>query len=139
MSTKYLLRKIGGFIFAALLVPGLMLFSSSTAEAQRRVIIVRPVRIYRPFRPFGWYGWRRPYGYPYGWNSYYSQYVFNNPETAEQQGFHDGRKTGAEDGRKGKSYDPERSHYFHDAGFGNFAEAYRDGFLHGYRAGYGPA
>jgi hypothetical protein len=27
-------------------------------------------------------------------------------------------KTGDKDGRKGKSYDPERSHYFHDAGFG---------------------
>ena len=27
--------------------------------------------------------------------------------------------------------------HFHDAGFGNFAEAYRSGFSHGYRDGYG--
>ena len=35
------------------------------------------------------------------------------------------------------SYDPARSHYFHDAGFGNFAEAFRSGFSNGYRDGYG--
>jgi branched-subunit amino acid permease len=29
------------------------------------------------------------------------------------------------------------AHYFHDASFGNFAEAYRSGFSNGYRDGYG--
>ena len=35
-----------------------------------------------------------------------------------------------------KSFDPERSHFFQDAGFGNFAEAYREGFMEGYNAGF---
>jgi hypothetical protein len=90
------------------------------------VIIVRP---YRPYRPFGWY----PYGYePYAYN----QYVFSSGDAANNQGYHDGYKTGKDDGNKAKSYSPERSHYFHDAGFGNFAEAYRGGFAQGYREGY---
>jgi hypothetical protein len=139
MSSKNFLRKIGGFILAALLVTGMAVSTgSTTAQAQgRRVIIVRPV--YRPYYGYGWYHYRRPFGYPFGWNSYYSEYVFSNGEAAASQGYHDGFKTGTEDGRKRKSYDPERSHYFHDAGFGNFAEAYRAGFERGYRDGYGPA
>jgi hypothetical protein len=97
------------------------------------VIIVRP---YRPFRPFGYrYGWYGPYGY----YNQYSQYVFGSAESADNQGYRDGFKTGSEDGRKHKSYDPERSHYFHDAGFGNYAEAFREGFSRGYRDGYGPS
>ena len=52
MKGKYL-RRFLGFIVAALLLPGVVtLLSSSTAEAQRRVVIVRT---YRPFyRPWGW-------------------------------------------------------------------------------------
>jgi len=134
MNKKNLLRKIGGFILAALLVPGIILAASGAAQAQGRVIIVRP--IVRPYSGWGWYGFHHRYFYPYGWNSYYNQYVFSNSERAASQGYHDGLKTGSDDGRKGKSYNPERSHYFHDAGFGNFAEAYRDGFLDGYRDGY---
>ncbi len=30
---------------------------------------------------------------------------------------------------------PDRSHYFHDAGFGNYAEAYRRSFSLGYQNG----
>jgi len=44
--------------------------------------------------------------------------------------------TGSNDARRGQSNDPERSHYFKDAGFGNFAEDYRDGFLRGYSDGF---
>jgi hypothetical protein len=136
MNTKNFLRRIGVFILAALLLPGMAMLFSTTAQAQgrahRRVIIVRPIR---PYHPYGWYG-RYPYGDPFNRYDYYRQYVFKNGEAAEQQGYHDGLKTGSEDGRKGKSYDPERSHYFHDAGFGNFAEAYRSGFSRGYRDGY---
>lgn len=132
MKNKYL-RRFGGLILAAFLVSGIAIMGGSTAEAQgrRRVIIVRPYRFYRPYNPW-WYGY--PYGYGYG---YYSEYVFRNGESAVNQGYHDGFKTGEKDGKKSKSYDPERSHYFHDAGFGNFAEAYRSGFSRGYREGYG--
>jgi hypothetical protein len=128
-------RKLGGFLLAVLLLAGVGLISSPSAQAQGRrgVIIVRP---YRPFRPFGYgYGWYRPYGY----YSPYSQYVFSDSAIAESQGYRDGLKTGSDDGRKNKSYSPERSHYFHDAGFGNYADAFREGFSRGYREGYGPS
>jgi len=51
MRGKYL-RKLGGFILAALLLPGVVtLLSTTNAQAQRRVVVVRT---YRPFyRP--WY------------------------------------------------------------------------------------
>jgi hypothetical protein len=130
MKGKYL-HRIGVLMLAVVLAPGAVaLLSSTTVQAQGRVVIVRP---YRPFfRPWGWgyrpYGWG---GYPY-YYGYNGQYVFSNPERATDQGYRDGFKTGASDARKGESYNPERSHYFHDAGFGNFAGAYREGFARGY-------
>lgn len=48
----------------------------------------------------------------------------------------DGFKTGRDDGKKDKSYNPERSHYYHDSGFGNFAEVYRSAFSRGYQDDY---
>lgn len=134
MNLKSLFRKAGGFLLGILMMAGMGWSSSAPVQAQsrhgRRVIIVRPYRVYRPY---GW-GWRRPWGWDN--NFYYSQYVFDNSEKALNQGYHDGVKTGRDDGKKHKSYSPERSHYFHDAGFGNYAEAYRDGFARGYRDGY---
>ena len=143
MKGKYL-RRIGGLVLATLMVAGIAFVSSNTVQAQgrRRVVVVRPYP-YRIYRPFGFGRWNYPYGYnrwgydpwsPYG--SYYSQYVFRDSESAVNQGYRDGFKTGKNDGKKSKSYDPERSHYFHDAGFGNFAEIYRSGFSSGYTDGY---
>ncbi len=66
----------------------------------------------------------------------YSQYVFEDGDRAVNQGYKDGYKTGEKDGQKNKSYDPQRSHYYHDSGFGNFAEVYRSGFSRGYEDGY---
>ena len=122
MRGKYL-RKLGGFILAALLLPGVVtLLSTTNAQAQRRVVVVRT---YRPFyRPC------------YNRYNYYSQYVFSSSERAFNQGYHDGMKTGESDVRHRRSYDPERSHYFQEAGFGNFAEAYRNGFARGYADGF---
>jgi hypothetical protein len=131
------LKRTGAVLLAALMLFGVAFIAPSNVEAQhrRRVIIVRPVR------PFGWrHGW---WGYnrwdydpwsPYG--SYYRQYVFDNSEDAVDRGYNDGFKTGKDDGKKAKSYKPERSHYFHDSGFGNYAEVYRSGFSRGYRDGY---
>lgn len=151
MNRKNLLRRVGGFVLAALLLSGIAITSGTTAEAQRRshgriqgrsggrVVVVRPVRpLHRPFRSFrnfGLYG--NPYGYPYGYyDTRYSQYVFSNSEAAVSQGYKDGLKTGSNDARRRQSYKPERSHYFHDAGFGNYAEAYREGFSNGYGDGF---
>jgi len=133
MKGKYL-PKLGGFLLAALLVPGVVTaLSSTTAQAQRRVVIVRTYRPY--YRPF----YRDPLWDPYGRfgrYNYYSEYVFSSSDRAFEQGYHDGKKTGEGDVKHQRSYNPERSHYFHDAGFGNFAEVYRNGFSRGYADGY---
>lgn len=132
MKGKYL-RRIGGLALTALMLFGIGFMSSSEAQAQRRqrrVVIVRPIH-----RPFGF----RRFGYPYGYDPYgfrYSQYVFDNSDEAVNQGYKDGFKTGKSDGKKEKSFDPQRSHYFKEAGFGNFAEVYRSGFSRGYEEGY---
>jgi hypothetical protein len=141
MKGKYL-RRIGGLILTALLLTGIAFVAPSDVQAQRRrrVVIVRPYP-YRIYRPFGFRNW----GYPYGWGydpwspygSYYRKYVFDNSEDAANQAYKDGFKTGKDDGKKAKSYDPQRSHYFKEAGFGNFAEVYRSAFSRGYEEGYG--
>jgi len=125
------LRRFGGFILAVLLLPGVVtLLSSNTAQAQRRVIIVqRP--IYQPFyRPWGW---RRPY---FDYYNRYGHYVFENSDKAYNQGYHDGMSTGESDAKHRRTNDPQRSHYYEEAGFGNFGEVYRSGFLRGYAEGY---
>jgi hypothetical protein len=126
-------KQIGGLLIAALVIAGALFVSPATAEAQRRrVVIVRPYhRFYRPFRPWGW-GYY-PYG-PYGY--YYNQYVFDNDHDASNQGYKDGFKTGKDDGKKDKSFDPQRSHYYKESGFGNFAEVYREAFSSGYQDGF---
>ena len=141
---KYL-KKIGGLALAALMLTGVVLVSSDTAEAQtrRRVIVVRrsPTWIYRPY---GWWGhpfydrWGYDrFGYdPWSYGFRYRQYVFDNSEEAVEKGYKQGFKTGKDDGKKAKSYSPQRSHYYKEAGFGNFGEVYRSGFARGYREGY---
>jgi uncharacterized membrane protein len=156
MNRKNLLRRIGGFILGLSLVCGAAIMSSTTVDAQRGFhggggfhsggfrgggfhgggfrggrfhgggtrVIIRP--------RFG-FGYPYRYGYPYG---SYSQYVFGSSTAAENEGYQDGLKTGSDDERRGQSNDPERSHYFKDAGFGNFAEDYREGFLRGYNDGF---
>ena len=166
MNRKNLLRRIGGLLLGALLICGAAMMSSTTVDAQRGFhgggshgggfhgggfhgggfrggggfhgggfhggrfhgggthVIISP--------RLG-YGYPYRYGYPYG---SYSQYVFGSSAAAENEGYQDGLKTGSDDERRGQSYDPERSHYFQDAGFGNFAENYRDGFLRGYSDGF---
>ena len=135
MSGKYL-RKFGAFILAVLVLPGVVtLLSSTDTQAQRRVIIVRRP-IYRPFyRPWGW---RRPFGYdPYfDYYSRYSHYIFDNSEAAVNRGYKDGLKTGQGDAKNRRTYNPQRSHYFQEAGFGNFGEVYRQGFVRGYADGF---
>jgi len=137
MKGKYL-RRIGGIILAVLLLPSVVVLTSApSAQAQRRVVIVRP---YRPiFRRYynPWWG-LRPWGYdPYSdYYGRYGHYIFRSSESAVDQGYHDGLKTGQGDAKNRRSYDPQRSHYFQEAGFGNFGEVYRQGFVRGYADGY---
>ena len=129
MSGKYFLRKLGSLFFAALLLPGLIAFSSTAAQAQQRVIIVR-----RPY--YRVWGWRYGYNPYFDYYSRYGRYVFSNSDAAFNEGYHDGLKTGQGDAKHRRSYDPQRSHYYQEAGFGNFGEVYRSGFLRGYADGF---
>lgn len=146
MKGKYL-RRIGGIALAAMMLFGVAFVSADEAQAQsrRRVVIVRPapVRIYRPFWGYrDWWHYRHfgydPFGYdpwsPYGFR--YRQYVFDNSEEAHESAYKQGFKTGKDDGKKAKSFSPQRSHYFKEAGFGNFDEVYRTGFSRGYAEGF---
>jgi hypothetical protein len=136
MKGKNLLSRIGGFVLAASLLFGVATMSSSVVQAQRG-FHGGGFHGGGFFGPRFGYGWGYPYGYygyPYG---YYSQYVFGDSQAADSQGYHDGLKTGSNDARRGQSDDPQRSHYFKDSGFGNFAQDYRGGFMRGYSKGFG--
>lgn len=134
MKGQYL-RRLTGFLLAVLMLVGVAFFSPSSVQAQgrRRIVVVRHYP-YRFYRPFGFHRWGYDPWSPYG--SYYSQYVFDNGDSAVNQGYKDGFKTGKDDGKKNKSFNPQRSHFYHDSGFGNFAEVYRSGFSKGYQDGY---
>ena len=62
MKGKYsrYLKRIGGFVLAALMLSGIVFVSPNSVEAQRRGRVV----IVRPYRPFG-FGFRNRWGYPY--------------------------------------------------------------------------
>src|SRR5262249_40408710 len=109
-------------------------FANTNAQAQGRVIIVRRP-YYRVYRPFGW-GWRSGYNPYFDYYSLYGHYVFDNSNAAFNNGYHDGLKTGEGDAKHRRTYDPQRSHYYQEAGFGNFGEVYRSGFLRGYADGF---
>ena len=64
----------------------------------------------------------------YRGNSGYGGYESQQLNAGYQQGLN----TGASDGRSNKSYSPERSRYFRNAS----TQAYREGFVRGYDAGY---
>jgi hypothetical protein len=137
MKGKNLISRIGGFVLAASLLFGVATMSSTVVQAQRgfhgggfRGGGFHDRGFFGPRFGYG-YGY---YGYPYG---YYSQYVFGDSQAADSQGYHDGLKTGSSDAHRGQSNDPERSHYFKDSGFGNFAQDYRGGFMRGYSEGFG--
>lgn len=147
MKGKYM-RRIGGIALASLMLFGVGFVSADEAQAQtqrRRVVIVRPnpYRIYRPWG-FGYRDWwyYRHFGYdPFGYDPWspayrYRQYVFDNSEEAVEKAYKQGFKTGKDDGKKAKSFSPQRSHYYKEAGFGNFAEVYRSGFSRGYAEGF---
>lgn len=153
MKGKYL-RKIGGVFLAALMLSGIAFVSAETVQAQggRRVVVRRyPYRFYRRYDVFGYdvWGYDR-WGFDrWGrdrWGNYrndprsphyaYRQYVFSNSEKALAAGYKQGLKTGKDDGKKAKSFNPQRSHYYKEAGFGNFGEVYRSGFSRGYQEGF---
>jgi hypothetical protein len=119
-------------ILVTTFVGGTAAAGSATVQAQnrRRVIIIRRP-IYRPFYD----PWRFD-----RFNRFdhlrYSRYVFDEPEDAMNRGYKDGFKVGKGDAKNDRTYKPERSHYYHDAGFGNYAEVYRSGFARGYAAGW---
>ncbi len=63
-------------------------------------------------------------------NGSYGNGGYNNQELS--RGYQQGINTGASDGRSNKNYSPERSRYYQKAS----TQAYREGFVRGYDAGY---
>ena len=149
MNGKNLVRRIGGFALGLLLVCFMAIASGTAVNAAGQRGGGHGGGFHGGgfhgggFRGRGFIGPRFGfgYGYPYGYYGYpydyYSHYVFGDSQAAESQGYHDGLKTGASDAHRHQSDDPERSHYFKDSGFGNFAQDYRQGFLSGYSKGFG--
>lgn len=130
--SKYL-RRFGGLVLSFLLLPGFVALSSSTnAQAQQRRVIIVPRPLYRRYYSPFW-GFRR-WGYdPYfDYYSRYGHYIFDNSDKAYSEGYKDGEKTGRGDLKNHRTFNPQRSHYFQEAGFGNFGEVYRSGFVRGY-------
>jgi len=148
MKRKNSLSRIGGFVLAVSLLFGVAIMSSTAVQAQRGShggggfhgggFHGGGFHGGGGFHNRVFFGPRFGYGYPYGYYpyGYYSQYVFGDSAAADSQGYHDGLTTGSSDARRHQSNDPERSHYFKDAGFGNFADDYRQGFLRGYSEGF---
>jgi hypothetical protein len=71
----------------------------------------------------------------YGNNGSYGSYggYNNNAYRVEQsQGYQYGVNTGASDAQRGQSYSPQRSRYYRNAS----SQAFRDGFVQGYDAGF---
>lgn len=122
-------RKFGGLILTGIMVLCIGMVSTNVQAQRGRGVIIRPRvgigprSIYRPW------GYRR-FGFAY------SQYVFSSSDKAYNQGYKDGLSAGRGDQKHNRSYDPERSHFYQDAGFGNFGDAYRQGFLSGYGNGF---
>ncbi|MFY9621567.1 MAG: hypothetical protein WAQ99_17270 [Pyrinomonadaceae bacterium] len=123
-------RLLTALILGMTLFGGIATLASATVQAQqrRRVIIVRRP-IHRPF----WNPWRRADRLD---RFRYSRYVFDEPEEAFNRGYKDGVKVGQGDAKNHRTYKPERSHYYDEAGFGNYGEVYRQGFARGYGDGW---
>ena len=73
-------------------------------------------------------------GYQNNGNYGYGGYRNGNSNNQQQLniGYQQGLNTGADDGRRNKSYSPERSRYYQNAS----TQAFREGFIRGYDAGY---
>jgi len=140
-------NKIAGVVFAALVMSITISAGTSNASAQwRRDDRGNRNREYRRdrdrrddrYRRDGRYDdrYRRGNRTGYGYNTY---------EVARREGYQQGLYTGSNDARRGQSYNPQRSRYYKnaDSGYnssygprGQYRQAFRDGFLRGYREGY---
>jgi hypothetical protein len=82
----------------------------------------------------------------YGNGSYGGYGGYGNVNNAAQnQGYQDGLYTGSSDAQRGQNYNPQRSHFYRNGhsdngnyGYGGYQsqQAYRNGFLSGYDAGF---
>lgn len=80
---------------------------------------------------YGNYGAYRNEG-TYGYGGYGGYRNGNYEQQELNRGYQQGLNTGADDGQRNKSYSPERSRYYQRAS----SQAFREGFIRGYDAGY---
>jgi hypothetical protein len=118
---KYSSKKLVGYLVATLMLFGILVTASNTAQAQ-------------------WgYGRDRDYRRDDRYGNYQSLQI------ARQQGYMYGVNTGAADAQRGQSFSPQRSRYFRNgnqgyrSAYGNrgqYQQVYRNAFVQGYREGY---
>ena len=146
---KKSINRIGGALITLLMVAGVFLATSATAQAQYRQYPDGHVRQDRRDRDgdgdydqrdayiiqqqrnggYGTYGNNGGYG-TYGRNDGYGNDGYN--QAALNQGYQNGLNTGARDAERGQSYNPQRSHFYKEAS----SQAFREGFMQGYDQGY---
>jgi Ni/Co efflux regulator RcnB len=154
MKMKNMLKSVGGTLAMLLMLLGVSVATSTTANAQsRQYPSARNGQVQRDRNPDrnrnqdqgrrndrddhnsgygnnGGYDSRGRTG-GYGNNNGYGGYN-NANQIAQSQGYQAGLNTGANDAQRGQSYSPQRSHYYRDAS----SQAFRAGFVQGYDAGF---
>lgn len=124
MKSTNLTKKIGGAILGLVMLVGIGVMSSATAQAQ-------------------WQQWpsngrNRDDRYGRGGNN-------RGFQVARDRGYQDGLSTGQSDSQRGQNFNPQRSHYYrnaidgYDRYYGNkeaYKQAYRDAFVRGYEDGF---
>ena len=125
MKIANLTKKLGGAILGLILLAGVGMMSSSTAEAQQW-----------PSDRDRDYGRNRDDRYRRGNGGY---------QVARDRGYQDGLYTGQSDAQRGQNFNPQRSRYYRDATdgydryYGNrdaYRQAFREAFVRGYEDGF---
>jgi hypothetical protein len=148
MKSHYLRNNIGRILLAFSFIAAIGLVSSTDVQAQWGRDRNRDYR--RDDRRDRDRDYNRNRDYrrsdQYGRNGGYNNGGYGNvSQVAINQGYQDGLYTGSSDGQRGQSYNPQRSHFYRNGhgdngnyGYGGyqFQQAYREGFLRGYDAGF---
>ncbi len=151
MKSTQFKNRVGGLLLAFSVLIGIVLVSSSSVQAQwRRNDDDRRDRRSRDYRRERNRDYQRNDRYRnnrrnevYRNDGYYGRGGYGNNgnayQMAQRQGYQQGIYTGGSDAQRRQSYNPQRSRYFknppNNSGY-QFDQAYRSGFLQGYREGY---
>lgn len=165
MKSHYLRKHFGRILLAFSFIAGVGLMSDTAVQAQGRNRDRDYRRDDRRDRDWDYRRSRDRRDDQYSRNGGYNNGGYNNgvynngrygnggyggygnvSQAAINQGYQDGLYTGSNDAQRGQNYNPQRSHFYRNGhgdngnyGYGGgyrFQQAYRDGFLRGYDAGF---